>query len=304
MAAVSPAAERADRFALPALVLGSIFIGASPIFVRLSELGPLATAFHRVLWALPPLYLWMVLSRRGVAAAPVLPPADWARLALCGLLFAGDLTFWHWSILRTTVANATLFANFSPIIVTLGAWLILKEKIGRGFILGMLLALVGAGMLVGSSFELGRDHVIGDLFGLITALFFGSYMIGIASLRSQLGTATIMFWSSLVTCLALLPIAWAGGESLMPQSFKGLAVLIGLAWVSQAAGQGLIAYALGHLPAAFSSLVILIEPLTAAVLGWVLLAEYLGPLQAAGAAVVLAGIVVARRATQTRMTAT
>ena len=65
MSAVSLEAPRGDRFALPALVLGSIFIGASPIFVRLSELGPLATAFHRVFWALPPLYIWMRLARGG-----------------------------------------------------------------------------------------------------------------------------------------------------------------------------------------------------------------------------------------------
>ena len=69
-----------------------------------------------------------------------------------------------------------------------------------------------------------------------------------------------------------------------------------MAWVSQAMGQGFIAYALGQLPASFSSLAILIEPLTAAVLGWVWLGEALGALQAMGAIIVLAGIAVARRA--------
>jgi drug/metabolite transporter (DMT)-like permease len=63
-----------------------------------------------------------------------------------------------------------------------------------------------------------------------------------------------------------------------------------------AMGQGLIAYALGHLPASFSALAILIEPLTAAILGWVWLGEALGVLQALGGVIVLAGITVARRA--------
>jgi drug/metabolite transporter (DMT)-like permease len=291
---VSRAADHAGVLALPALVLGSIAIGASPIFVRWSELGPVATAFHRMLWALPPLYLWMRIERRQ-RPCPPLRRRDALQIVLCGLLFVGDLCFWHWSILRTNVANATLFANFSPIVVTVGAWALLHERITQRFLLGMLLALGGAAMLVGASVELGGSHVLGDGLGLITALFFGSYMVALAGLRARVPAATIMFWSSLVTCLGLLPAAWLAGESIMPATWRGLAVLVALAWVSQSAGQGLIAYALGHAPAAFSALVILVEPLTAAVLGWLLLSERLGPLQLAGAVVVLAGILVARQ---------
>ena len=287
-------ADRAGVLALPALVLGSIAIGASPIFVRWSELGPVATAFHRMFWALPPLYLWMRLEQRRQPPAPI-RLRDALQIALCGLLFVGDLCFWHWSILRTNVANATLFANFSPIVVTIGAWALLHERITQRFLLGMLLALGGAAMLVGASVELGGRHVLGDGLGLITALFFGSYMVALAGLRARVPAATIMFWSSLVTCVGLLPAAYLAGESIMPASWHGLAVLVALAWISQSAGQGLIAYALGHAPASFSALVILIEPLTAAVRGWLLLSESLGPLQLAGAVVVLAGILVARQ---------
>lgn len=71
--------------------------------------------------------------------------------------------------------------------------------------------------------------------------------------------------------------------------------LVGLAWISHAAGQGLIAYALAHLPAAFSSVSLLFQPVMAALFAWILLSESLSPLQIAGAAVVLAGIYLARR---------
>jgi drug/metabolite transporter (DMT)-like permease len=283
-----------NALALPALVLGSIAIGASPIFVRLSELGPVATAFHRMLWALPPLYLWMLIERRR-RPITAMSGRDRLQVAFCGVLFVGDLCFWHWSILRTSVANATLFANFSPIVVTVGAWAFLHERITSRFLAGMALALIGAAMLVGASLEFGGGHVVGDGLGLITALFFGTYMVSMAGLRARLPAAPVIFWSSLVTCVGLLAATVAAGESVMPKSAYGLGVVIALAWISQAAGQGLIAYSLGHLPAAFSALVILIEPLTAAILGWLLLTEPLGWLQIGGGAVVLAGILVARR---------
>jgi drug/metabolite transporter (DMT)-like permease len=105
-----------------------------------------------------------------------------------------------------------------------------------------------------------------------------------------------MFWSSAVTCVLLLAATLVSGENLLPASQNGWLVLLALAWISQAMGQGLIAYALGHLPASFSALAILIEPLTAAILGWAWLGEALGALQAVGGVIVLAGIAVARRA--------
>jgi drug/metabolite transporter (DMT)-like permease len=72
-------------------------------------------------------------------------------------------------------------------------------------------------------------------------------------------------------------------------------VVLGLALVSHAAGQGLIAYALAHLPAAFSSVGLLLQPVVAALFAWLLLAEPLAALQVAGGMVVLAGIYLARR---------
>jgi drug/metabolite transporter (DMT)-like permease len=283
---------RSQALALPALVVGGIAIGFSPIFVRLSELGPIATGFYRLFLALPLLWLWMKWEER--AGKP--SGGHWLPLAVPGVLFAGDIFFWHWSITYTTVANATLFANLAPVVVTFGAWLYLRERITVRFLVGLALAMGGAALLVSSSIALGSRYVLGDALGLITACFFGCYVIAVARLRDRYAASTIMFYSSAVTCVLLFAVTLVWGESLRPVSAHGWVALFALAWISQATGQGLIAYALGHLPASFSALVILIEPLTAAILGWVWLGEALGALQALGGIVVLAGILAARGA--------
>jgi len=293
---MSSLAEPSQQLAFPAVLAGGVAIGFSPIFVRLSELGPIATGFHRLFLALPLLWLWMRFAQR---RAPKIAPVEWLPIALPGVLFAGDILFWHWSITYTTVANATLLANFAPVVVTLGAWLYLRETITGAFLLGMALAIAGAALLVSSSVSLGGRYVFGDMLGLITACFFGSYMIVVARLRGRIEASTLMFYSSAVTSALLLAATLIAGESLLPHSLNGWAALSALAWVSQAMGQGLIAYALGHLPASFSALVILIEPLTAAVLGWAWLGEALTVMQALGGVIVLAGIMVARRACAT-----
>jgi drug/metabolite transporter (DMT)-like permease len=293
---MSSLAEPSQQLAFPAVLAGGVAIGFSPIFVRLSELGPIATGFHRLFLALPLLWLWMRFAQR---RAPKIAPVEWLPIALPGVLFAGDILFWHWSITYTTVANATVLANFAPVVVTLAAWLYLRETITGAFLLGMALAIAGAALLVGSSVSLGGRYVFGDMLGLITACFFGSYMIVVARLRGRIEASTLMFYSSAVTSALLLAATLIAGESLLPHSLNGWAALSALAWVSQAMGQGLIAYALGHLPASFSALVILIEPLTAAVLGWAWLGEALTVMQALGGVIVLAGIMVARRASAT-----
>src|SRR5206468_804263 len=254
-------------------------------------------AFYRVLFALPVLWLWR-LRERACPGAPRRPcvPAEYRRLAVAGLLFAGDLALWHWSIRLTSVANATLFANFAPIFVTLGARVLFSEKVTPTFLLGMTGALAGAAMVVGNSLSVAAKHVAGDLVGIATAVFYAGYMLSVKHLRRSFSTATIMSWTGLSAAPALFLVALASGERLAPIHVSGWIVVFALALISQVGGQSLIAYAFAHLPASFTSLSLLLQPAVAALLAWTILAEPLGLLQAFGGAVILCGVAVARRA--------
>ena len=279
------------RPALPALLLGATCIALSPIFVRLSEAGPTATAFWRTALALPALWPLYLLQRPRLRDMG--PPL---LLVAAGLAFAGDLAFWHASIRLTSVANSTLLANLASIFVTLAAWLFLKQRPSALFVAGLAAALAGVTLLVHSSVQLSSRGLVGDALGVVTAVFYAGYLLAVKQLRDRsCGTLLIMAVSSTITTLALLPVALATGERILPHTGIGWLDLMGLALVSHAAGQGLIAYALAHLPAAFSSVSLLLQPVMAALFAWVLLAEPLSPLQLAGGAVVLAGIYLARR---------
>ena len=245
--------------------------------MRLSELGPNATALYRVAFALPFLLLWLGLERRTQVPADSAPAgakkrslrrADWLLLALSGL---------------------------SPIFVILGAWRFFGERFNRGFFAGFLLTLIGGAMLLGSSLAFGGGDFLGDIFGIVTAFFFGSYMLTIKHLRASLPTGAIMFWSGLFSLPGLLLATLLTGEGFVSESLFGWSMIIGLALIAHAVGQGLAAYALAHLPAPFTAVAFLGEPVVAAILGWLLLAEALGPLQAAGCVVILIGVWFAQR---------
>lgn len=277
--------------ALAALVLAAIAMGISPIFVRLAGIGPFASAFWRVALALPLLYGWMRLEERGRPA----PAPAWTRAVwLSGLLFAGDLFFWHLAIRHTTVANATFFATTSPIWVALLLAVVFRERIRHADLLGLAMCLAGGATLLGESLQVDPARVTGDIYGVATSLFFGSYVIAVDRARGNHGAARLMLRSTAITAAVLLPIALVLEPVMLPQSAFGWSMLLALAVVSQVGGQGLFAYAIAALPTVFSSLVIFIEALAAAAFGWLILGEALSPIQAAGGLVILAGLWVAR----------
>ena len=295
----SATGKRKTQLALNALLGGVIAIGFVPIFVRLSQVGPSATAFWRMAIALPVFWGWMMFEqRRQPATRRPGSLADYRRLLLPGLLFAADLSIWHWSIRLTSVANSTLLANFAPIFVALGGWLIFGQRVNARFVLGMCTAVAGTILLVGSSFSLSGSHLLGDALGLAAAVFYASYILSIKNLREDFSTATIMAWSALASCIVLLPMTLLSGEALIPPSAAGWLDLLGLALISHVGGQGLITFALAQLPAAFSSVVLLLQPIEATFLAYLILDEPVAAVQALGGALALTGIFIARRATQ------
>lgn len=274
--------------ALPALLLGATFIALSPIFVRVADVGPTASAFWRVALAVPLLWPLAAFSPR--------ERVDWTLLLAAGLAFAGDLAFWHWSLKFTSVANSTLLANLASLFVTAALWLFWRRRPSGTFLVGLAAALAGVVLLVHTGLQFSPSALLGDALGIVTAGFYAGYILAVKGARDRgTGTLRLMALTTTLTALILFPIALASGEVMLPQGARGWLILADLAGISHCAGQGLIAYSLAHLPAAFSSVSLLFQPVMAAIFAWILLSEPLVPLQIAGGMVVLTGIWLARR---------
>ncbi len=287
-----PAATLRGGFAAPfaALVVGALAMGVSPIFVRLADVGPFASAFWRVALALPALYAWMRLSESGEASVGRFGVAT----ILAGLVFTGDLFFWHLSIVTTSVANATFFATTAPIWVVVFGWLILGERAERKMLAGLALCILGGAALMAQSLHVRPAGALGDLLGLATGVFFGLYFLAVKAARGKSSAARVTFEATLITAGLLFLVALRLEPRILPHSVGGVAALLAMAWISHAGGQGLLAVALGRLPAAFSSLVIFLEAIAAASFAWALLGEPVSLVQALGGLAILAGIYVAR----------
>jgi drug/metabolite transporter (DMT)-like permease len=275
-----------------AMVGAALAMSISPIFVRLADVGPYASAFWRVFLALPVLWLWM---KRDEAVNPSAPAA---RLTLgtilAALTFTGDLFFWHLSIMKTSVANATFFATMAPLWVVIFGWLILRQRVSRATIVGLGFCLAGGASLVAQSLAFNPANALGDLFGIVTGVFFGLYFLCVGAARQKSNAARVTFELSVMTAALLFVVAYFMEPRLLPQSSFGWIALLVLGLVSHAGGQGLLSVALGRVPTAFSSLVIFLEAIGAAIFAWIILGEPVSLVQAAGGVVILCGIWVAR----------
>jgi drug/metabolite transporter (DMT)-like permease len=287
-------AETGFAPAFAALCAGAVAMGISPIFVRFAaaDVGPFASAFWRVALALPVLYAW-VRFEEGTAARAA--PRFARATVLAGLAFAGDLFFWHLSILNTTVANATFFATTAPLFVVLVTWLVLRRRVSGGTVAGLILCLVGGASLIGQSLDVDPARILGDVYGIATAFFFALYFLAVEGARGGgVGAARLTFELTLVTTAILFVVALALDGRILPHTKEGIAALVAMAWISHAGGQGLLSIALGRLPAVFSSLVIFLEAIAAAAFGWMILGERLTIVQVTGGALILIGIWLAR----------
>ena len=303
-----------------AVVLGAVATSSNPVFVRLSDVPETASAFHRMAWALPAFAVWGLMGgigarlmlagrRRRVPAGPERPhvrrrsgvfgipaePRDRLLLVLCGVFFAGDLAALHAAVNLTTAANAILFLNAQPIYVSIGAWLLFGQRMSVQFVGAAAIAMFGAAVVTWTSVDLGAGHALGDALGVVAGVCYAGYILAASRLRSDYSSLAINVATCVVGAPLLLAAALASGQSIAPPTVNDWMLMIGLGVLAHACGQGLIVWGLAHLPAAFASVSLLVAPVSAAVLAWLLLAEPLGPVQVAGMMLVLAGVQLAWR---------
>lgn len=289
--AARDARAAAQRMALISLVGGAVFLAVTPILVRLSELEPTATALYRIVFALPALLLWRAVEAgRPLASERPAGASDYWTLIVTGAFFAADLVIWYWSVKLTSIANATLLGNMAPIYAVFAGHFFFGERFTKTLLFGTALALAGAVVLMGESVAVDVDNFLGDVLSLVAAGLYAGYIIGLGRLRRRFSSATVLLWTGAITAVLLVPCVLVSGDSLVAETAIGWAVLIALALVSHVGGHGLLAHALRHLPAVFSTVGLLLQPVFAVVLAWFVLSEAIGGRQAAGAAVVMAGI--------------
>jgi drug/metabolite transporter (DMT)-like permease len=275
-----------------AALLGALCIAFSGPLVRLADVPPSSAALARCLLAVPVLAL---LARREDRALGRLPGRTRWTAVLAGAFFACDLVLWHHTIDAVGAGLATVLGNLQVLVVGVVAWWLLGERPHAGLVAAVPVLLLGvtlvSGALGGETY--GRDPRLGVLLGLATSVAYAGFLLVLRSgSRDLRRLAGPLLWASgsASACAALLGLLL--GELVLPDA-RSLAWLAVLALSAQVCGWLLISSSLPRLPATLTSVLLLAQPAAALAVSAVVLGEAPTAVQLGGAAVVLAGVVLA-----------
>jgi len=284
------AAQTSGALPLVALLAGNVALAFGPLFVRVADVGPVASGFWRMALAAP---LLLALAYAGGGRPLRAARGYLLLLGIAGLAFAADLASWHIGILHTTFANATLFGNSATLFFPIYGFIAARAWPTRMQGIAFALAAAGAGLLLGRSYELSPEHLGGDLLSLLAGTLYTIYFIIMARARETMAPLPALALATIASILPLLVAAWAMGETIWPQHWGAV---VGLALASQVIGQALMIYALGLLSPLVVGIGLLTQPIVAGAVGWIVYGERLGALDFLGAALVAAALVLVRSA--------
>lgn len=291
--------EQMRRRPVLVALLGAMCIAWSAPLVRLAEVPPATAAIGRCLFALPVLLL---VARWEDRRFGPLPRRTRLLAAAAGVFFACDLILWHHAIDAVGAGLATVLGNLQVVFVAGLAWWVLGERPRTGLLMAMPVLLLGvvlvSGALGGETY--GRDPALGVLLGVLTSVAYALFLLvlrqGSTDLRRLAGP---LLWATGSAGLAALVIRLPLGEVVRPDA-AALGWLVLLALSSQVLGWLLITSSLPRLPAAVTSVLLLSQPVGSLAISALVLDEAPTVVQYAGAACILAGVVLATAARRVR----
>ncbi len=273
--------------------LGAVVIAFSGIFVALADVAPATAAFFRCLYALPVLLVLALIERHRYGSRPLRE-----RLPVfgAGVVFAANLTLWHYAIDAVGAGLATVLGNIQVILVGLIAWIALGERPDNRELGAIPLVFFGVVLISGviGAGAYGDDPLLGVILGVLTAICYSLFILILRQGNTDerrpggpLFDATLsgaVF--SAVGGVAIGDIDWTPGADAQLW-------LVLLALSSQVLGWLLISVSLPRLPAVVTSIILTVQPVCAVFLAALILSESPSPVQLTGVAVVLAGVGVA-----------
>ncbi|WP_204103895.1 MULTISPECIES: DMT family transporter [Spirulina sp. CCY15215] len=295
------AITQANFLALFYLIVACLILSTAPIGVRWSEqeISPIATVFMRFLFATLVFGVgnsWDFIRAKETSDRPTNYKIYSLRILLlllgAGMCSTANQIFWAWSLVQTKIGISSLMHSLTPLFTTLFAWLFLKRSFDRQFLMGMAIAIGGSIAIGISDMQMATIQLQGDLFALLSSIFFGGYLLIVEQLRVHLSVSNILFWRCLFCIFLLLPILLLKGDRIIPYSWSGWWAVFFLVLVF-VIGHGMLTNILKIFSSSIIAVAYLLEPFGSSLQAWVFFAEKLSIVEWIGFAIVIFGVYVA-----------
>ncbi|WP_116367790.1 DMT family transporter [Parahaliea mediterranea] len=271
-------------------VLGAVGMATMGVMARYSGVDAAVITFYRL--GLGALFVAGLLL--------ALPATRWQRprlaTLLAGALLAGFIVFYVRAMDYTTMANAVLTVYLAPPLAALAGHFIWHERLNRWQALCIGLALLGFAMMMEFRLTLSAGDLLGLGFAGLALLCYAVFMLLNRHSPARIPPLQAVFWQLLVGALVMLCVA---GPHALQVPAQALPWMLATGLLPGFAALTLTVLAMQRLPTAQFGTLAYSEPVAVIVFGWLLFAETLSPLQAAGCVLIIAaGMAQARGSAQ------
>ena len=286
----------AERIPLRVLlaIVGTVLAWSSAFVVIRAVLpvfAPGELAFLRQLVAVPLLAVWMIGQKW------LWPTVrEWVLIAIFGLTwFSIYIVALNTAEQTIDAGTASFVVNIGPLLIAVGAFMFLGEKLSRNLIPGALIALAGVGLIAWGTSSSDRVDLVGVLWALIATV---TYAIGVLTQKPALKRLSSNQVTLLGAAIALIPLFWWAPAAMAHVQTAPADAIVGAIWlgaIPTALGFGLWGYALKRMPAGRLGVSTYVVPPLVIVESAILLGEWPHPIAIVGGLIALAGVWWSRR---------
>jgi drug/metabolite transporter (DMT)-like permease len=270
-----------------AVITGCIFYSMNGLFISsIRDMAISPIIFYRLLFGLIFLFIYIIL--RGKISELKLKKKK-GNLLLQGLFVVVCMLLYFTCLKITCVSIAILLQYTAPIYVMLASPLILNEKIGKGSVTALLIAITGVFLIVRPGeglvgIELTGTYMLGIAAGLLSGVIFAALIVNVKVLKREYPEIAIIFWPMGIALLLLSPFAFEVSPEILIENLK---MLTAFGIVSIGFGEIFTVFGLANLNAQTGSLLALIEPVSGVFFDIAVLGIALSPETLTGCALIM-----------------
>jgi drug/metabolite transporter (DMT)-like permease len=272
------------------IIIAVLALSVPAIFIRLAQADSLSIAFLRLAFAA--LLLWPFTGRQVLPALKNLTLAERWRVVAAGAGLGIHLMLWITSVKLTTIASASFLVICQPILVAIIAHFLLKERLNRWVNLALLLTLIGSALINMGDLTLSPEYLRGDFLALLAAIMAALYIVAARSVRREIRLLPYITVLYSVAALVVLPITLLAGAPLFTLSGSTYFWCLMLALIPTLIGHSLFNWALRYLKAFTVNSSIVVEPLVATLLAWMIFQEKPSPWLYPGAILLVLALII------------